>query len=410
MSGEAPVALVATLGTTVEPVERAMEGVTQVLVLYGRPFPGQPSNPVEQLQQLQQRAGERGIALQSWEVPDPENLEATLRICRDALRNLAERRRGMIIADFTGGTKVMSAALCHAVLTTRLGLPVALQYIGGERRGEGGRVLTESMQVRPQIDPLLEETRAAVLDHLRRFDYAGAEAVAEVLVPTGRNAFVKAAATALRLWDHFEYGRAAQGLRQGSLGSGMAAAFADDAELAVLADTLSRLQHAAQAVIEAARFLRSLDGKPAPKADELDRQRDGIVLLVADALENATRRHREGRATDAVLRCYRTVEMAVQVGLLAEGKNPWGDDKIALNEGFEVIAPKSGVSAELGMRLKELQQSRNYSFLEHGYIEVMDDKADRSLATAHDIAAALLAQAAPAHPLEKLRARVSHKV
>lgn len=410
MSEEGAVALLVTLGTTAQPVERVMEGITRTLVLYGRPFPGQQNNPVDQLLRLREYATAHGIALESWEVADPEDLAVTLETCRAALQYLTGRRPAMIIADFTGGTKVMSAALCHAVLTTPLDVPVQLQYVGGERRGKDGRVITEGMQLRTQVEALQAEMRAAVLDHLRRFDYAGAEALGGSLLGSGRNAFVRSAAVALQQWDRFEYQDAADQLRRGSLGGGMAAAFAGDDQLGRLADTLGRLHHAVDPMTRAARFLRSLDNRPAPEKGVLAQHHEGIVLLVADVLENAARRHGEGREADALLRCYRTVETAIQAALLADGTNPWGKEKIALNQGYEVLAPKVGLAEDLVERVRELQQVRNYSFLEHGYGSVTSGQADRALETADRVAGALLAWAVPGADLASARSRVTHRV
>ncbi len=412
MTTERQVMLVATVGTTAEPIERAMEGVARAFLLYGRPFPGQTDDPLEQVGRLREVARSRGVIVEAQEVADPEHLESALSACRTVLRAVDALFPGTVIADFTGGTKVMSTALAHAALTTPMSVPIMLQYVGGAVRGPGGRVLSEAMRVRPQLDALLGETRAAVLARLRSFDYAGAQGLGETLPPAGRNGFVRGAAAALRLWDGFSYQGAADVLRKGGLGGGMAAAFADDSELQKLAATLQRLHEAAQPMIEAAGFLQSLDGRPAIQGRALEKHLRGMTLLVADAVENAERRHHEGRYADAVLRSYRTVETAVQLALLMEGKNPWGPDKIALNDGYKMVAPKAGLALapEPEGPLKAMQHMRNFSFLEHGYNPVSAAQAAQALATANDTAATLVNTFLSGASWEQCRSRLIHEV
>lgn len=134
----------------------------------------------------------------------------------------------------------------------------------------------------------------------------------------------------------------------------------------------------------------------------------GSILLIADLLENAQRRSREGRYADAVLRSYRAVEAAVQLALLQRGQNPW-NPRVSLEQGCQRLR-ELGVhlTEEMNSRLKSLQQSRNYSFPEHGYNPVDGAEATSALENAHALAEVLVNATIPGADLAQERKRLAH--
>jgi len=165
-------ALVLTVGTTAEPLLRAIEETKQaadresaslsVMLLYGRPTPEQQSredNPLNITKKLIDEARGLGLAESlSAEIDDPENLDTCLREMKKLLNEAIDADR--VLVNFTGGTKVMSAAAVHAALTAPLAGDLELSYVGGRQRDETGRVVSEAMTIRPSTQTLLEKERS----------------------------------------------------------------------------------------------------------------------------------------------------------------------------------------------------------------------------------------------------------
>ncbi len=199
---------------------------------------------------------------------------------------------GSIAADFTRGTKAMSAALVLAAVGR--GIP-RLRYIGGgrDRRGmvrPGQEEVRELGTTYATGRRLLEEASGL----LRHGDFA---AVCQLLpdpdasntlgvlrIPpmlAGESAALRRRAAFLAAWDRLDYGKAVQSSAE--LG-------AEDRERVTwvrrLADRPKRADHAATA-----RWLRA---------------------VACDLLQNGRRRIADGHFEDALVRAYRTRELLVQ--------------------------------------------------------------------------------------------------
>src|SRR5579884_2329618 len=115
-------ALLVTVGNTADPILKAIEEVLPqgrdvvVYLLYGRPFPEQePPTPFDVAHEAQQRAAAAAVPVRLFEVPDPEDIDVALKVCREAFAEAARAAR--VVVNFTGGTKVLSAAVVHAALS-----------------------------------------------------------------------------------------------------------------------------------------------------------------------------------------------------------------------------------------------------------------------------------------------------
>lgn len=405
------ITLIASLGTTAEPIQEAMlaaasEGAVAVHVAYGRPFLGQSNDPFVQAAAVRRVAEEHGIPVTVREIANPEDFDLALAEFRQVLQGVAQEAADEIIVDYTGGTKVMSAALAHAALTTPVEGLVTLQYVGGPRRDEAGKV-TGTMQIRSHPQTIASEAQRRTLELLGRYDYAGAVAQARWLPAAGRSGFLKGAATALRLWDAFQYDEAWQALNEGRLGN-QAIALLGDAQLGGLARCLRSLYEELPKLREALPALRRLvaGAKAAPLGE---RAAEGALTLIADLLENAYRRSVEGRATDAVLRSYRAVEAAVQLAQVQLGMNPW-ETRSGLDGGLQQLREAGAMLPDaLVDRLRALQQARNYSFLEHGYNWLNIQQAGEALATAQELATAVVGAAGLATDIAVRRGRLTHQ-
>jgi len=422
------VALLITLGTTADPILKVVEEVHReaeeltVFLVFGRPFPGQTPSPFDVAHEAKERSEALGAAVRLFEVGDPEDIDRCLAVAREIIREAGEAQR--LVVNFTGGTKPMAAAVVHVALTTPLTGELVLDYVGGERRDSQGRVLSEAMRITRAERTATQEHIYQTLDHLQRGRYREAAILAEGLPERGRGGFVRHAVEALVHWDEFNYPEAVHLLRRHRPS---AEALLDDPELALLSRLFLNLLEPGNCLTALCRDLkRAQYGSALPESLRTNVEQDGH-LLVADALENSARRLREGRPTDSVLRSYRAVEVAVQMRLMRAGIHPWkprweeldeallgrylallGSSEpprnLALTTGLSLLEALGNPLEEgLARKLQDLQQSRNHSYLEHGYGRLSAERAGRLLGYAHEICESLLEI-----PLEEARNAVSH--
>ena len=166
----------------------------------------------------------------------------------------------------------------------------------------------------------MQELVSRVLDCLRQEDYTRGLYVAESLPQNGKTGFLKRAALILWHWDNFQY-EEARPLLEGC--TPQAKVLIDDADYSALADTVIRLQRLAGRMGLALQALRQLElgSGPLPAQEAVE----GHLYMLGDVIENARRRVRSS-PTDSVLRSYRALEVATQVGLISLRINPWHPD------------------------------------------------------------------------------------
>ncbi len=391
-------AVIITVGGTAGPIVKAVEEAhaettdVTVFLLYGRSFPGQKPSPFDVVAEAQRACEARGIPVRIHEVTDPEDINVCLDEARRLFREVSGAER--IIVNFTGGTKPLSAAVVHAALTAELSGALVLDYTGGARRDEHGRVVPEAMRVVRSGRTATEQRLQQALQSAQRSNYREARFHCQMLPDRGRAGFVKQAIEALFLWDEFDY-ESSHGIVQRL--QGWARALEDDPLIAPLAQLFIRLREPSQHL---KRLLPAL--RRAQEGETLEvSAHDDLSLLVADILENSRRRLEEERLTESVLRAYRAIESAVQVQLLRLGLNPWHPQWDALPENVRVrflellnatrepshLTLSTGLAlldalgqsldAEMRKRLMDVQQARNFSYLEHGYLRCDRQRAER---------------------------------
>ena len=309
-----------------------------------------------------------------------DDLDQAFFAMRDAILNLAVRfPEAHLVADYTGGTKTMTAALvCAAMESDR----VELQLVAGAR---------------PDLDRVSDGTEQAVTASVARFRLD------------------RAMAPHLAAWSRFAYREAADGLDRLRV-----AVNAPDRPRLELARTLSRALahwddfnhadalalvqpyagHVAGSYPQMFPALRLLVGSDKHRASD---KRDAVRLF--DLWLNAERRAAQGRFDDAVARAYRLIEWTAQwqlrTGLridtadfpadkLPEGSRTRpgrdGKIKIGLYEAWQVIGElgehgdgqvrfDAQVRQFATQRAKELLdqlQVRNNSILAHGFRPVRE--------------------------------------
>ncbi|MGH7500295.1 MAG: TIGR02710 family CRISPR-associated CARF protein, partial [Longimicrobiales bacterium] len=285
-----------------------------------------------------------------------------------------------IVADYTGGTKTMSASL--ALWARRW--PCRMAYVGGKKRTrEGVGIVVPGSENTLSVDnPWDTLGYQAVEDASAAFDagdFVGAAKLLEGARNSASNARVKRELMALltvvesySLWDRFRHKEALKRFRQlDALMNDLRAVLSVDAVDALMDRVNMQLAH-----------LRNLAEAKEPTNS-----------LVLDLLANAKRRASEGRFDDAVARLYRTTEALAQIRLYEYGldtsavplsevpdalRNRWvgiamnQSMKLGLQDAFDVLSAKGD---SMGRRFVELGLSeqnsplaaRNRSILAHGW-------------------------------------------
>jgi CRISPR-associated protein (TIGR02710 family) len=407
-------ALVLTVGTTADPLKKAVEEAKAeaekknaslaVWLLYGRPLPNQHPDPFEVAAEVRQYAENLGLRVRPCEISEPEELD----VCLDEMRSLLQELSGddKVIVNYTGGTKAMSAAIVHAALTTQFAGELELHYVGGAVRDKNGRVIREAMEIRRTAKTATQERMEQILELMKGHRYELAAYLAEGLPEQGRSGFLKHASKALLLWDNFAYEEAAtilRGLNQ------QAQILVDDPKLSKLAETIRRLvSEVITHILETVKAFRKWE-----MGDQVPISPEGVQLLCADILENASRRLQRREWTEAVLRSYRALEAAVQGALALSGINPWRfepselpkeqQQELQMSLGYtpRELTLYSGIvtlqaigRVQIGDEeqkwLKDVQQTRNRSILEHGYRACEQADAERILCYAEKLATLVL--------------------
>lgn len=236
---------------------------------------------------------------------DSDNIEELYLEYIEVLDRLrAGRPEAVIVADFTSGTKAMSAALGLAAVARNV---QTLAYMVGPRDADG-RASVTSHAVSFAPEQIYAEGRfSEALGYFNRGDFTVAQDLAEqvrrrtfnknkILAKTAET--LKGLARAYRCWDLFQYGEA----------------------LRILKATVARnvLDEACQAAIE--NQCRYLDvcknGLTVENGARIDPRWTDHRLV--DLYANARRRRDKGNYDDAVARCYRLLEYLAQRQLKME--------------------------------------------------------------------------------------------
>lgn len=318
-------------------------------------------------------------------------------IDRAAKTGLAPRE---IMVDYTGGTKVMTAAL----LLASLGRSFRFNYVGGALRNKGGLgTVVEGHEVMfSEASPwalFAEEERRQIvtLFNCRRYS-----AVIEILNALDREppaqiadyfGFILPLAQGFLLWDQFNHKSAQRYLEKGIAAlEKYIATYTASPLKAFLAETKSCKAHLDN-LLESTREMEKPD-----------------QALVRDLLNNARRKMRDKRFDDAAARIYRALELYGQIlfkeiagcdnskvkpsvipeTIREEFTRKYLDPytkhlKLPLQATFEFLRASGH---EAGIRffkqakeIKNIQSNRNTSILAHGLQPVSENAANSILET-----------------------------
>jgi CRISPR-associated protein (TIGR02710 family) len=284
-----------------------------------------------------------------------------------------------VIVDYTGGTKNMSVAISLAAISHSF----SFSYVGGtERTKEGiGIVIDGHEVIYKSINPwdfLAIEAKKNIALLYNQNQFKAARNLTEELQSKStkyKSMFKKLGflIEGYYKWDLFRYAEALDTFKKAKLDELMEV---QDQSFVSFAMESSNLLHLIEKLARSPR-------KPSH-------------ILIGDLFANAERRNEEGKFDDAVLRLYRIVEMLAQERLLSKygidvsdiRKNQIPDSlkeefakhyksqrdgkiKIPQTAAFKLL---NELNDEVGhlfrkneQRFLDLQSSRNYSYLAHGF-------------------------------------------
>jgi CRISPR-associated protein (TIGR02710 family) len=316
----------------------------------------------------------------------PDDVEKCAEEAKQAILEALDRGAtlGTIDADFTSGTKAMTAGL--AIATTALGAE-RLVYVTGERESRTGRVLSGTervVSVYPvQLTIDANRRQLKTLFNRRLFD-SGLVLVAQVLDSCLRPDvqqefnFWKRLFETYREWDRFDHQRAADGINK------IPKEYLKllNLDLDPNKELLGRLSNKLGTAWSARKQKRETS-----EAELLSLEYCPEIL--ADLLANADRRADEGKYDDAVARLYRAAELVGQIALAGIGidssnvrpnqvpdaalelfrEGGRAQQAVGLDKKYRLLSALEDERAELYLknrRLRSLLKTRNNSILAHG--------------------------------------------
>ena len=289
-----------------------------------------------------------------------------------------------VVVDYTGGTKNMSVALTLAAITHGF----SFSYVGGKERTKDGVgiVIDGYEEVYRNVNPwdffAIQERRKIIL-LFNQYQFKAARDLADEVVSKGtkyKSLFKRMAllVDGYHKWDLFRHQEALAIFGKAKI-----------EELVESDDKQFRLF--AKATEERLDFLRRI---------VTDNKKSSISFIL-DIYSNAERRYEEGKIDDAILRLYRLVEMMAQERLSSQYnidasnvlveqipqplQNAFikdykskrdGKIKIPQTAAFELLYVLNDNLGRLFREKKhnflDMQSSRNYSYLAHGFQSVKE--------------------------------------
>ncbi|HXG59800.1 MAG TPA: TIGR02710 family CRISPR-associated CARF protein [Planctomycetota bacterium] len=375
-----PVLYIATVGSSPEPILHALTERTPDRVV----FIVSPGSRRVVEEKILPALG-KGVSWELLLLPDPEDLTDAVRHLRALTPKVTDwvSNRAGVLADYTGGTKVMSAALLLAARRW----PAEFLYVGGDRRTKDGLGVVETGSERLYARP----------NPLDAFGYQAVEDAAALF----NGGYVAAAGRLLR--DSLKTTASQVVKRLLGAVAALAEGYAHwDAFRP--ADAVPRWEE----YLREAAFVGEVLHNAAEVRRKVEEHLDHVCRLAAsrerpssdfvrDLAANAKRRFEVGRVDEAVAVCYRAIEATAQIRLeekygLKTSEVPLealpesmragrtgASVKLALQDAYQFLAAQGD---ELGRRFQELGLhdpkksvlvARNQSILAHGFQPVGEE-------------------------------------
>ena len=337
----------------------------------------------DMIAQIKEETSKKGVSFSS-EITLVDNADDLL-LCFEKAEEAVKRviakqyKTEDVIVDFTGGTKNMSVALTLAAITHGF----SFSYVGGKERTKDGvgTVVNGSEVVYQSINPwdflAIEEKRKIVL-LFNSYQFKAAKDLTDGLLEKSikyKSMFKKLGflIDGYHKWDLFRYHEAKELFKRAKIEELLET---DDASIRAFAKASNHMLNYLEKIVTCGK-------KP-------------NLVFILDMYSNAERRFEEGKIDDAILRLYRLVEMSAQERLL----NKYGidasdvdkekipdklkdefvknyrsqrDGKIKISQATafkllnELNDPLGKSYKDNESRFLDIQSSRNYSYLAHGF-------------------------------------------
>ncbi|HOU51741.1 MAG: TIGR02710 family CRISPR-associated protein [Smithella sp.] len=321
-------------------------------------------------------------------------------IDRAARREIPEQD---IIVDYTGGTKVMSAAL----LLATAGHAFGFNYVGGDERSKDGLGVVQNghEQMYEDMNPwaaFAEEERRQIVTLFNARRYTAVIQILDLCkrqLPAQIGAFfqfVRPLANGFLFWEQFRHKEALDCLKKG-------ATLADDYLKHYADEHYTRLREELQNHIN---YLADLLTKT-------NGMQISNMILIKELINNARRRMDDKRFDDAAARIYRALELYGQIcfektvgcandrvkpakipeelreEFIRKYRDPQTDMmKLPLQATFTVLRAAGHDAGqrffECEKKIKDIQSARNKSILAHGIQPVSERAAQSILETVTD--------------------------
>ena len=364
------------------------ESSVEVHLLYGGRGDANTPDPVDSVAQIRTSIPDHRIIWATQREVEPFDLALAYHDVREFVSEVAGCDYERVYVGTTGATNPIVTSLFQAAMAY-LRCEVIPVYVAAN----GGQ-MAQHFRASSIRDRIVAEE---VLGVARSGQVRVAASLADRLKSADDWQFLAAALQALSLWDDFDYNQARQGLEQQAR---KASPWRDHFLLAPIASTVCGISIHAANIANLVKRIRDTQNfeRTAFDASFEELLRSGGPMIVADAYANAERRMQEGRYTDAVLRAYRAAECATQMRLLALGIHPSKPDacssafsrypRLALSvgdrgprpfafwDGIQFLADEQIIDAtSIREPLRNLGNTRNSTYLEHGYVRVTRENA-----------------------------------
>jgi len=443
-SGKRRVMLILTVGSSLEPLEKAISheyersDLISVVALYGRPLPGQNPNPLQVTNRLEQIALQLGSAFMSAEISDAEDVDVCLQEIREEVNKVfdsIDSKVQEVVVNITGGSKPMPIGIYNAVARLATGIPIRFSYVASKMRDASGKGISATMNVRYFPDTLTREREYEVLDSLKHGEFTRAYMLSEMFEDSGKGrlGFLKHACKFFYLWDSFQYKESYELLAkqylvvQGKI-------FEEGSDYRKIANLIEKLEPLCgefKLVIEVMGKLKPGTWKKGKREVELGNIKKaihrfnsdfelkrGYEKLVADCIENAGRQVRIS-PVEAVAKAHRAIDLAAKYRLLLKNINPDHTDNAMWNEVFNRIGkqydgpiqrqhsitlqPAIKILGLLGAlnlqnhdskyyleKIRDVYQTRNASYFGHGFTEISEATAQRIFGASCEVLTTLI--------------------
>lgn len=391
--------LICSVGGSPEPIRKSIDQQQPEYVL----FIASPESRRTIRQEIEAALTWKGIVdSHVITLTDYQNL---LTCVRDIRKGIAEGLRDMglpedtlLVADITGGTKVMSAALTLVMMEHRS----RFAYVGGSNRTKSGLgvVKTGHEVFMRQDNPWDVMALREVRNLARSFNTGQFAAALEIAKELAINATtaekfyspVRELMHAYCLWDGFAHKAALASLRQAI--SRLEPFAVNNPQWHEQLDLFKKSKATLEDVQQDAQELGASKGKLSPTC--------GMVYL-RDLLANALRRMQSGRHDDAVARLYSAIEKSAKIALAKHGIDnsnidlaqvpeeqresllaAQGEDgiiRVGLQKSFCLLDalqdPLGQIYRLWEKELKKSLEARNMSLLAHGYNPVSEEACEK---------------------------------